>query len=282
MIRLWLAVALLAITHETVNAQIQPAGPLVGGAIRTPAPVVAPTAGLGASGAPKIGGGASQTIMIPGSPVPGTVFDNGNGTSTFWSFPGADPKQSLSFVRAWLTESGGSNHSSNAPCLRRRFTFEAALTSNDRAPNSERPALSGGAPDSQSQPRRLLVAGVLILRRGFKLIRVRIHRRVPLLRVGVEIDVHRRRTDRDIMVAHAQEAADGDNVRFDTTVGVKCDVLDLADILDSRCCRPPGRPRWTTDFRRPEHWRTCRVTSALFITAAWFGRGAGGRHARRP
>ena len=58
--------------------------PLLGGTIPPPPPVVAPSSVTPSQGPALVTGtsGASQTIMIPGSPLPGTVFDNGNGTST--------------------------------------------------------------------------------------------------------------------------------------------------------------------------------------------------------
>ena len=78
MAKLCLAAMLLATTQGTVVAQTS----LSSGAIRTPPPVVAPPARP--SGPPPVTGlpMGPQTIVIPGSPVPGTLYDNGNGTST--------------------------------------------------------------------------------------------------------------------------------------------------------------------------------------------------------
>lgn len=58
--------------------------PPLGGVAAPPPPVLAPAAGPAAHGtAPIVGAPNSpQTVVIPGSPIPGTVYDNGNGTST--------------------------------------------------------------------------------------------------------------------------------------------------------------------------------------------------------
>ena len=71
---------ILAMTNVAGVAQT----PLLGGTIPPPPPVVPPSNGTTSRGPALVTGapGAPQTIMIPGSPVPGTVFDNGNGTSS--------------------------------------------------------------------------------------------------------------------------------------------------------------------------------------------------------
>jgi hypothetical protein len=85
MVKLRLAALLLAMTPGTMAAQTPlPGGPGLTGTIRTPPPVVAPPAGPASPGPPPVTGlpVAPRTIVIPGSPVPGTLYDNGNGTST--------------------------------------------------------------------------------------------------------------------------------------------------------------------------------------------------------
>lgn len=91
MIRLWLAVAVLAALTGFSQAQVPPQG----GGVTPPPPVTAPPAtpvpgittppGIATSrGAGLVTGspGAPQMVTIPGSAVPGTLINNGNGTST--------------------------------------------------------------------------------------------------------------------------------------------------------------------------------------------------------
>jgi|SRR5271165_4240692 len=88
MARLSLAFAVLL--PASAVAQVLP----LGGTLAPPPPVVAPS-GLASPGlaplntpgsrSPALVTGTSaapRTIVIPGSPVPGTLLDNGNGTST--------------------------------------------------------------------------------------------------------------------------------------------------------------------------------------------------------
>jgi len=62
--------------------------------ISVPPPVPAPPASVATYSGPGLVSGAAgfpRTIMIPGSAVPGTLFDNGNGTGTIM-VPGAMPQ----------------------------------------------------------------------------------------------------------------------------------------------------------------------------------------------
>jgi hypothetical protein len=85
---LLVTVALLAAMAGPAMAQIQPPGGAPGFqspvAPPSPSPVLAPSSVTTSRGAGLVTGsaGAPQTIMIPGSPIPGTVFNNGNGTSS--------------------------------------------------------------------------------------------------------------------------------------------------------------------------------------------------------
>jgi len=56
----------------------------LGATLPPPPPVLAPSDAANPRGPNLVTGtpGARQTIVIPGSPVPGTLYDNGNGTTT--------------------------------------------------------------------------------------------------------------------------------------------------------------------------------------------------------
>lgn len=56
----------------------------LGGTIPPPPPVVAPPSGPAVSGSAPVtvAPAMPRSVVIPGSPVPGTLYDNGNGTST--------------------------------------------------------------------------------------------------------------------------------------------------------------------------------------------------------
>lgn len=71
--------AVLTMLAAAVHAQTPP----LGGVVAPPPPVLAPSAPASHAPAPIVGApNAPQTTIIPGSPIPGTVYDNGNGTST--------------------------------------------------------------------------------------------------------------------------------------------------------------------------------------------------------
>lgn len=61
--------------------------------VAPPPPITAPSSVPTSRGAGLVSGApnAPQSVMIPGSPVPGTMFNNGNGTSTIM-VPGAAPE----------------------------------------------------------------------------------------------------------------------------------------------------------------------------------------------
>jgi hypothetical protein len=85
MIRLWLATIFMAVLTGSAQAQIPPAGRPVVAPPVTPAPSIAGAPGITTSrGAGLVTGtpGSPQTVTIPGSAVPGTLINNGNGTST--------------------------------------------------------------------------------------------------------------------------------------------------------------------------------------------------------
>jgi len=91
MIKVRAALAFLVAVAGTAPAQVPPTG----GTMASPPPVVAPPAtpspGIAATpgvttshGAGLVTGnpGSPQMVTIPGSAVPGTMINNGNGTST--------------------------------------------------------------------------------------------------------------------------------------------------------------------------------------------------------
>jgi hypothetical protein len=73
-------VAMLSIIGGVAEAQTPP----LGGTLAPPPPVVAPSSIPNSRGLALMPAtpSAPQTVVIPGLPVPGTVIDNGNGTST--------------------------------------------------------------------------------------------------------------------------------------------------------------------------------------------------------
>jgi hypothetical protein len=78
--------AVLAAMINPAIAQIQAPGGAPGfqSPIAPPSPVLAPPSVSTSRGAGLVSGSASgpQTITVPGSPIPGTLFNNGNGTSS--------------------------------------------------------------------------------------------------------------------------------------------------------------------------------------------------------
>ncbi len=88
MIRLWLAMTFLAAAIGSADAQFPPAGGAPPAVFAPPpalSPSVSPPAGVSTSrGAGLVTGspGSPQTVTIPGSPVPGMLLNNGNGTSS--------------------------------------------------------------------------------------------------------------------------------------------------------------------------------------------------------
>jgi hypothetical protein len=86
MIRSWLAAAtIMATTSAPAFAQLQPPGGAPGfQSPAMPAPIQPPSSVGTSRGAGLVTGtaGSPQTVMIPGSPVPGMLLNNGNGTST--------------------------------------------------------------------------------------------------------------------------------------------------------------------------------------------------------
>jgi hypothetical protein len=88
---------LLAATAGGAKAQVSPTPGLAPPPTPPPAlaqpPLTAPSGATTTRGPGLLsaGAGSTQSIMIPGSPVPGTVFDNGNGSSTMM-VPGSVPQ----------------------------------------------------------------------------------------------------------------------------------------------------------------------------------------------
>jgi hypothetical protein len=91
MIRLRLVIAFLAALTGSAGAQAPPIGgtmaspPAVVAPPATPTPSITTTPGVSTSrGAGLVAGnpGSPQMVTIPGSAVPGTLINNGNGTST--------------------------------------------------------------------------------------------------------------------------------------------------------------------------------------------------------
>jgi hypothetical protein len=86
MIRYWLQAAmLLATLTAPALAQLQP--PTAAPGFQPPSappPILAPPAVTTSRGGGLVTGGTGspQSVMIPGSPVPGMMLNNGNGTST--------------------------------------------------------------------------------------------------------------------------------------------------------------------------------------------------------
>jgi hypothetical protein len=85
--RSWLVtVAVLAMMTGPAIAQIPPIGGAPGfqSPVAAPSLVQAPPSVSTSRGAGLVSGSASgpQTITIPGSAIPGTLFNNGNGTSS--------------------------------------------------------------------------------------------------------------------------------------------------------------------------------------------------------
>jgi hypothetical protein len=89
MIRIWLAALVFAALTGASLAQVQPPGgglqPPVTTLPLSPVPNIATTPGVASShGSGLVTGspGGPQSVTLPGSAVPGTLINNGNGTST--------------------------------------------------------------------------------------------------------------------------------------------------------------------------------------------------------
>lgn len=91
MTKVWAAMAFLVAVAGAARAQVTspggnlPAPPMVVAPPPTSAPSIVPPSGVTTSrGAALVTGnpGSPQMVIIPGSPVPGTMINNGNGTST--------------------------------------------------------------------------------------------------------------------------------------------------------------------------------------------------------
>jgi hypothetical protein len=89
--------ALMAVTLVSMSLTVHAQAPAMGGpAMGAPATGVAPLSPAAPSGVMTSRGpglvtgsaGATQSVMIPGSPVGGMMLNNGNGTSTIM-VPGA-------------------------------------------------------------------------------------------------------------------------------------------------------------------------------------------------
>ena len=78
--------------------------------------------------------------------------------------------------------------------------------------------------------RRSALRGILKLRRSFRLICRRVHRGMPLLGARIPSHGNIRRIDRHVMVSHAEEAADSQDVCVHIGPGIG-DIFDRTDIL---------------------------------------------------
>jgi len=92
MTKFWLALTMMTAIAGSAFAQLSPPGAAPGfqAPMMAPPPVTAPPSIATSRGSGLVSGtaGSPRSVMIPGSPVPGMLMDNGNGTSSIM-VPGA-------------------------------------------------------------------------------------------------------------------------------------------------------------------------------------------------